>query len=441
MFNRILFLCTTVVTMASKVTVEGKELDLQATLNHLASRLEGLERENSDLKRQVARMSVNLKGDKSDFSGTVPMHIRNFTLLPTIPVFSGKPEDNVRVFFIVIEQAANVCNWSEIEQLAFVKLRLAGECLSRGQNFEELKKHLLERFGRKHPTRFYRVQLNCLKILDNESMEEFADRICKINANTYELGSNNEQNEAIKHEADQWALDTFLDGLKGEVGKFTSISRPRTFKESLVSAINVVEADKHSDKEHGTSVKSFSKSVFAVERNGDKCLFYHNYESVKKRVNRARYHMLLLTRMLRDWTSHESQSHVKCIPATVSGDDLNYLTISVTYKGKPLKLLIDTGAQVSLMWQHVVGDLGSQCLQEPKFVVSGLSGHKLKNLGYIVVSMQLGNTAYEMCVQVVQNDCTRYDGIIGLNFLKQYRALVNVAKHSLQLGNKLYSLG
>ncbi|KAJ8891763.1 hypothetical protein PR048_004316 [Dryococelus australis] len=75
------------------------------------------------------------------------------------------------------------------------------------------------------------------------------------------------------------------------------------------------------------------------------------------------------------------------------------------------------------MWQHVVGDLVLQCLQEPKFIVSGLSGHKLKYLGETVVSIKLGNTAYEMCVQVVQNNCTCYDGIIGLGFLKQYRAL------------------
>ncbi|KAJ8875804.1 hypothetical protein PR048_023705 [Dryococelus australis] len=51
MFNCILFLCTALVTLASKVTVEGKERDLQEALNHLASRLEGLEHENSDLKR------------------------------------------------------------------------------------------------------------------------------------------------------------------------------------------------------------------------------------------------------------------------------------------------------------------------------------------------------------------------------------------------------
>ncbi|KAJ8868048.1 hypothetical protein PR048_031857 [Dryococelus australis] len=36
--------------------------------------------------------------------------------------------------------------------------------------------------------------------------------------------------------------------------------------------------------------------------------------------------------------------------------------------------------------------------------------------------------------------CTHCEGIIGLDFLKQYQALVNVAKQRLQLENKLYSL-
>ncbi|KAJ8890911.1 hypothetical protein PR048_010420 [Dryococelus australis] len=422
MFNHVLFICTALVTMASKVTVEA--------LNHQVSRLEGLERENSHFKRQVVSTPVNLNGDRLDLSGTALMHVRNFTLLLTIPVFSGKLEDNVGVFFIKIEQAANVCSWSENEQLAFVKLRLAV------LNYEELKKHLLERFSRKKTTRFYREQLSHLKILDHESVEEFADMIRKINANTYELGSNNERNEAIKHETDQRAPDAFLNGLKGELGKFTLISGPQTFKEALESVMNVVEADKQTGKEPDSS------SVFAVKHNGDRCFFCYKvghktrdcrkrakacfYESDQRRVNKARYHMLLLTRILRDWISHESQFHVKCIPATVSGDDLNDLTVSVTYRGRPLKLLIYTSTQVSLMSQHVVGDLDLQCLQEPKFVVSGISSHKLKNLEKIIVSLKLGNTAYGMSVQVVQNDCT---------------LLVNVAKQSLQLGNKLYSLG
>ncbi|KAJ8877128.1 hypothetical protein PR048_021581 [Dryococelus australis] len=80
--------------MVSTVTVEGKELDLQEALNHLASRLDGLERENSDLKRQVESTPVNLNGDRSALSGNAPMHVGNFTLLPTIPVFSSKLEDN-----------------------------------------------------------------------------------------------------------------------------------------------------------------------------------------------------------------------------------------------------------------------------------------------------------------------------------------------------------
>ncbi|KAJ8891764.1 hypothetical protein PR048_004317 [Dryococelus australis] len=280
--------------MASKVTVEGKELDLQEALNHLASRLKGLQCEKSDLKRQVTNTPVNSNGDRSDLSGNALMHVRNFTLLPTIPVFSGKPEDN----------AANVCNWSESEQLAFVKLRLASEALyfilddsacQEAETYEEVK-HLLELFDRKHTT----------------------------------------------------------------LGKFTRISLKQTFKEVLESAINVVEADKHPGKEQDTSVKSFSKSVFAVERNGDKHFFCHKVgykikdcckrakgmynECVQRRVNRARYQMLMLTRMPRDWTSHESQSHVKCIPAAVSGDDLNDLTVSVTYRVRPLKMLIGTGA-------------------------------------------------------------------------------------------------
>ncbi|KAJ8898413.1 hypothetical protein PR048_003773 [Dryococelus australis] len=350
MFNYILFLCTALDTMASKLTVEGKELDLQAALNHLASRLEGLKRENSDLKRQVASTPVNLNVDRSDLSVTVPMHVRNFTLLPTVPVFSSKPEANVRVYCIKIEQAADVYNWSESEQLAFVKLRLAGEGLDfvladsacqEAENYEELKKHLLECFWQE--THYSR-----LKILDNGSVEEFAHRIYKINANTYEL-----------------------------VPTMSEMS-------ILVKS------------------KSFGKSVFAVEHNGDKLFFCHKAgHKIKDFRKGAKVYFGCgqLGHVVRVCREKGKQSKASDAHVDKNG------------KGRPLKLLIDTGAQVSLMWQHV-GDLDLHCLQESKFVVSFLSGHKLKNLGGIFV-----------------------------NVLKQYRALVKVAKQSLQLGNKWYSLG
>ncbi|KAJ8897423.1 hypothetical protein PR048_002769 [Dryococelus australis] len=242
------------------------------------------------------------------------------------------------------------------------------------ERYEELRKYLLERFGRKHATRFYREQLSRLKILDNESVKEFADRIRKINANTYEL-------------------------------------------EALESAINVIEDDKHPGKEQDRSVKSPGKSVVAVERNGDKCFFCHK-------------------------VGYKLRDCRKRAKACFGCGQIGHLVRECPEKGKQSTVSYAlVKKNVSLTWQHVVGDLELQCLQEPKFVVSGLSGHKLKNLGEIVVSIELGNAAYEMCVQVIQNDCTRYDGIIGLDFLKQYQALVNVAKQSLQLGNKLYSLG
>ncbi|KAJ8893650.1 hypothetical protein PR048_006250 [Dryococelus australis] len=325
------------VMMASTVTVEDKEIDLQEAFNHLAYRLEGLECGNSDLKRQVLSTPVNLNGDSA-------------------------------------------CQEAE--------------------NYEVL-------FGRKHTTHFYLEQLSRLKIFDNESVEEFSMRMTNK------------------------AIDAFLNGLKGEIGKFTHISRPQIFKEALESAINVVEADKHPGKEQDTSVKSSGKSVFAVERKGDKCFFCHNVgHKIKDCSNRAKacFGCGQIGHLVRVCPGKGKQSKVSYAPIDKNGmlnSSGTGLAMSHSPICRPLKLLTDTGTEVSLMWQHV-GDLDLQCLQEQKFVVSGFSGHKLNNLGEIVV---------------VQNDCTRYDGIIGLDFLKQYQALVKVAEQSLQLGNKLYSLG
>ncbi|KAJ8886462.1 hypothetical protein PR048_012673 [Dryococelus australis] len=148
MFNCILCLLMALITMTSKLIVEGKELDLLATLHHLASRLEGLAHENLELNGHVGHKPVHLNGDRSDLLGTVYQCIFRFFL------------------------ADSTCQVAD--------------------TYKELKKHLLECFGRKYTTLFYMEQPSHLKIMNNTSVEEFTNRIHKINTNTYELGPNNE---------------------------------------------------------------------------------------------------------------------------------------------------------------------------------------------------------------------------------------------------------
>nr|CAD7409741.1 unnamed protein product [Timema cristinae] len=64
-----------------------------------------------------------------------------------------------------------------------------------------------------------REQLHRIRQVGEESVEYFANRIKKINVNTYEsLGDNPVQNEVIRFKVDQRALDAFLNGPVREIG-------------------------------------------------------------------------------------------------------------------------------------------------------------------------------------------------------------------------------
>jgi hypothetical protein len=86
--------------------------------------------------------------------------------------------------------------------------------------FAELENILVERYKKKNIVRFYREKLATMKKKEIGSFEDFGDRIRSINAHTYELIDNQpELNNVIKSEADQRAIDAFLNGISGEIAE------------------------------------------------------------------------------------------------------------------------------------------------------------------------------------------------------------------------------
>ena len=99
----------------------------------------------------------------------------------------------------------------------------------------------------------------------DESVEAFADKIRKINYHTYELiPENAAANEVIKNEADQRALDAFLNGLTGSVGHDTRVKQPQTFREAIEFAVHVVEEERRPQ----TAITN-PKKVFMASQGGN----------------------------------------------------------------------------------------------------------------------------------------------------------------------------
>ncbi|XP_046402552.1 DNA-binding protein HEXBP-like [Ischnura elegans] len=77
-----------------------------------------------------------------------------------------------------------------------------------------------------------------------EDVETFADRVRKVNDRTYNASGSAEYVAAIRFEADQRALDAFLNGLPGELGRQCRLAAPGSFEEAIRAAIRVREAER-----------------------------------------------------------------------------------------------------------------------------------------------------------------------------------------------------
>ena len=65
-----------------------------------------------------------------------------------------------------------------------------------------------------------------------------------MNYQTYELTDDVATNQVIRDEADQRALDAYLNGPGGNVGHESRLKQPETFRQAVQFAVHIIEADR-----------------------------------------------------------------------------------------------------------------------------------------------------------------------------------------------------
>lgn len=177
----------------------------------------------------------------------------SFSLLSNIGSFTGRAGEDITAFLDKLERAAELSKWSDAERLNILALRLDGDAAEyfrsreecRGaRTYADLKKLLLERYTCKKSARFFREQLSLLRMDSREDVEAFADRVRKVNDRTYDASGSAEYVAAVRFEADQRALDAFLNGLPGELGRQCRLAAPASFEEAIRAAIRVREVER-----------------------------------------------------------------------------------------------------------------------------------------------------------------------------------------------------
>jgi predicted aspartyl protease len=103
-----------------------------------------------------------------------------------------------------------------------------------------------------------------------------------------------------------------------------------------------------------------------------------------------------------------------------------------------IKILVDTGAQVSILTQDGLNKLGLEYLvdDKDKIEMHGITG-KESSLGNIwYVDLSINNIEFPITLTVSKMKSDKIDMILGINFLQSYRAQLDFWNKTLKLNDK-----
>lgn len=236
--------------MAS-VIFDGDKVDLQEAVNALSTKLKNLQTtldETIANKYDLDKTNANRSPMDFTLNGEGTSSRPYFDLVSNIPTLDGGRADLVVPFFDNIDSIGELSNWSEAQKVQIIKLKLAGPALQFFKTDElcksansslEIRNSFTKRFGDSLPNHYYFEELASIRQVKNESIEQFSDRVKRISDKTVRTNANEEVNKILREEADRRAMEAFLRGLHGEVGKQTRVKFPQSFREAVGTAIAI----------------------------------------------------------------------------------------------------------------------------------------------------------------------------------------------------------
>jgi len=114
--------------------------------------------------------------------------------------------------------------------------------------------------------------------------------------------------------------------------------------------------------------------------------------------------------------------------------------IDVEIAGQKLRLALDSGAQINLLDEKKIAQIGTHFQENGKVKLVGIDGKKLNVLEGNLSEFWLKDILFDNMRTVIGNmlhlnksNQTRFDGILGAEFLSKYRIAINYRKKKLYI--------
>ena len=121
-----------------------------------------------------------------------------------------------------------------------------------------------------------------------------------------------------------------------------------------------------------------------------------------------------------------------------SGLDQITLPIQETRSGE-INMLFDSGATLSLI--KVKNLKGKTRISPEKITLAGITGHKMYTIGSMQAHINIGEQVLRHTMYVVKDDFPmEYDGILGLDFMKNHRVICDYDKQQLNIAGVTFKI-
>jgi len=116
---------------------------------------------------------------------------------------------------------------------------------------------------------------------------------------------------------------------------------------------------------------------------------------------------------------------------------MSHVSQSVKIRKEFIELLIDTGSAVNLIkFSVLTGD--TPVHENRKIYLKGINDKVVSTVGQIKITLRFNEVNIETVFQVVRDSFPiPKDGILGQQFLRENKAIIDVANNSLIINNKI----
>ena len=380
------------------------------------------------------------------------------------------------------DSCAKLGKWSEEEKALYLAVSLRGQAQavlgdqpdSSNIKYNELLSALEDRFSPKNQTELYRVQLRERKQRAAESLPELGQHIRRLTNLAYPTAPQDvketlakEQfidalvnsdmrlrikqsrpdtlNEAIRHAVE---LDAFLKAesrVAGTKGYLRSVE-PDSLNDNsevkqVLSKITSLQETVHKLQQDFVTMKTKPAPTSAQHyaqppsqntqtprphgnrRRTVRCYYCKEEGHIKSRCPK------LIDQQQKKHSSRGHNSHMK------AGDAGMFVDARIGQQ--KWRALIDTGATVSIISAKMFYTLEESCvqpLQPIKRKVLSATDQPLNVLGKTLISILIGDHSYDQEVVVAD---VNFEGVLGLDFMKKHRCVVDIIKGTFKIGRQM----